>query len=234
MTLIKAILIGYGQIGRAIYEVFGKHHDLDVYDIMFKVKPQGTYDILLVAIPYSDRFVEIVNAYREEYGVQATIVFSTVAIGTTSRIPDVVHSPVEGRHPNLTESMMLFQRWVGGYHESAHQFLIEAGFRPTYLARPEFTEFLKLQSTSNYGVCIEYARYVKSVCDDLGMDYEAVKQFNRDYNDLYLDLDLPQFQRYILDPPIGPIGGTCVRPNARILDNQYPHIFLKEIYERWL
>jgi hypothetical protein len=227
---VRCILVGYGQIGRAVTQVFSGFHDIDTYDITDEIKPKGIYDLLLVCIPYSKDFVKAVNAYRKEYEVQGTIIFSTVPIGTTRKIPGAVHSPVEGKHPDLAESILLMPRWIGGQSYLATQFFEKTKMEVRHADKPEFTEFLKLQSTSNYGINIEWARYCKWVSDRLGMDYDLVKRFNRDYNELYLDLNLDQFQRYILDPPKGNIGGHCVVPNARMLDAQYPNLFLKEIY----
>jgi hypothetical protein len=227
---IKAILAGYGQIGRAVYSVYSEYHTIDVYDSTFKEMPEGKYDILLVAIPYTADFVKIVNDYRGEYGVRATIIFSTVAVGTTSQIIGAVHSPVEGKHPQLEHSIQIMRRWVGGYNKTAENFFKEAGIKPVFVDRPEHTEFMKLSSTSLYGLNIEYARYRKEVCDKLGMDFELIRQFDADYNKLYQELGMPQYQRYILNPPEGNISGHCIVPNSIILDAQYPSIFLKEIY----
>jgi hypothetical protein len=227
---MNALCVGYGEVGRAVTQVFSRFHSVEAYDITDAEKPKGVYDILLVCIPWTDDFVRIVNRYRKEYEVQATVIFSTVPIGITARIKNAVHSPIEGKHPNLAESILLMPRWMGGQSNLARQFFEKAGLTVRQVDKPEYTEFLKLQSTSNYGLNIEYARYVKWVCDNIGMDYDLVKRFNRDYNELYLDLNLDRFQRYILDPPVGNIGGHCVRGNARILDSQYPNIFLKEIY----
>lgn len=223
---MKCILVGYGEIGKAVTEVFGVSF---IHDPEKGFNCEGKYDILLVAIPYSDSFIDTVNAYRERYKVKSTIIFSTVAIGTTRKIPGAVHSPVEGKHPNLAESIRKMTRWVGGFGKLVDEFFTGAGFKPKYVT-PETTEFLKLQSTSNYGLMIEYARYVKSVCDQLGINYAHIKDFNLDYNILYKKLGLPKYQRYILDPPQGNLGGHCVVPNARMLDEQFPSMFLQEIY----
>jgi len=228
---LTGIVVGLGEIGQAVREVFSKTHDIDTYDIAIDARlPDKTYDIMLVCFPYSDIFVSEVIHYSNRFNVKASIIFSTTSIGTTSQISNAVHSPVEGKHPRLAKSIRLMPRWVGGYNELAHQFLVEAGFNPYYCEKPEHTEFLKLRSTAKYGVNIEWTRYEKTVADDLGMDFEQVKRFDRDYNLLYKQLFMPQFQRYILDPPKGMIGGHCVVPNSKILDAQYPSVFLKEIY----
>jgi UDP-N-acetyl-D-mannosaminuronate dehydrogenase len=99
------------------------------------------------------------------------------------------------------------------------------------LPSASFTEALKLLSTTEYGVNIEFARYKKQVADSLGMDYVAMKQWNLDYNNLYQRLGHLEYQKYILDPPEGPKGGHCVTPNAKILNEQYPYEMVKIVGE---
>jgi len=67
------------------------------------------------------------------------------------------------------------------------------------------------------------------VCDELDLDFQAVKSWDRQYNDLYADLGMEQFSRYILDPPQGEIGGHCVVPNAVILNKQFPSPLVEEV-----
>ncbi len=218
-----------GEVGNAVYDVFSPHHLIDTYDIRDERKPAGPYEVLLVAIPYSPTFVEVVNAYRMEWRVRCTIIFSTVAIGTTRRIPGAVHSPIEGKHPNLAHSIRLFPTWVGGKNDAALRFFRAAKIEPIVRHKPETTELLKVESTNTYGVNIENARRIAANCAVYGVDYADVKEFFRHYNRLYANLGLPQFSRYILDPPQGNIGGHCIVPNARLLHAVCPHPFLEEI-----
>jgi len=220
-----------GEVGRAVYEVFNRHHHIEPYDVNGDYPlPEGRHEVLLVAIPYSDSFVEAVNAYRRRWAVRCTIIFSTVAIGATRRVPGAVHSPVEGKHPKLARSILLMPRWVGGKNDLALRFFRAARIEPKVVHKPEWTEFLKLRSTSKYGVNIEWTRYEAEVAKDLGMDFSLVKEFDKHYNVLYMRLGMPQFSRYILEPPQGNIGGHCVRENSVLLDKQYPSLFLREIY----
>ncbi|MCK9461612.1 MAG: hypothetical protein M0R80_18440 [Proteobacteria bacterium] len=226
---MRAVLVGYGEIGKAVKSVFDPFHEIEVCEI--DRKPEGQFDIMLVAIPYVEGFEKTIEDYREEFGVKAIIFFATLAIGTTSKFENAVHSPVEGKHPDLAESIQKMPRWVGGYNEIVGEFFEKAEIKPRYVDKPEFTEFLKLRSTSKYGINIQFARYEKSVCDDLEMSFDLIKKFDQDYNDLYEEMGMPQFKRYILDAPEGKIGGHCVVPNAKILDNQYPSELLKQIYK---
>lgn len=241
---MNCILVGYGEIGKAVNEVYGKAHKIDVIDKRLqRDRYSSKYDLMLVAIPYSDDFVDIVLRYKKRFKPEGTIIFSTVQIGTTAQIHNAVHSPVEGKHPELAQSIRTMTRWVGGADE------VDEHIAPLildFLAVPikgrklnlevvsssSFTEFLKMASTSLYGVNIEFARYRNSVAKELGMDYELVKKFDLDYNKLYKGLGMTQFQRYILDPPKGDLGGHCVTPNSVLLDKQFPSLFLKEIYRK--
>lgn len=247
---MDCILIGNGQIGHAVFEVFlSNQQRVDIVDKKWVLDDpvikeamgfKNSYDIMLVTIPYSDDFVQIVKDYQKQFNPKATIIFSTVAIGTTRQIPNAVHSPVEGRHPDLAESIRKMQRFIGGISQIPlyNWNVIVDFFRPAIRSIPmyyqivdnsEHTEALKLMSTSLYGLNIEFARYRKEVADAIGMDYELVKAFDKAYNELYKELGLEQFQRYILDPPEGNLGGHCVTSNSKILNKQFPSIFLEEI-----
>ena len=213
--------------------MFSEFHDIEIHDPpKGMVVPQGwDFDLMLVAMPYSDAFVETVERYRRSYPVKSIIIFSTVQVGITSQIPGAVHSPVEGKHPHLAESIQLMPRWVGGYNKWADKFFNTANVKPVYLKRPEFTEFLKLRSTSKYGINIEWTRYEKRVADEIGMPFEFVRMFDKHYNELYNALGMPQFQRYILTPPEGLISGHCVRQNAMLLHEQFPSVFLDMVID---
>jgi len=226
----KCVIIGYGEIGKGLYEFYSKYHKIDIFDIKLKNSDfEKEYDVMLVSIPYTENFVQIVKEYQKTFKPKATIIFSTVAIGTTVQIENAVHSPIEGKHPHLQESIAKWQVFMGGKNDIALGFFTDANKLVYGLDKPEHTEFMKLQSTSNYGVMIEYARYVDSVCDDIGLDYNAIKTFNMAYNQLYKTMGMPNYQRYILDAPKGNLGGHCVTNNSLILNKQYPSIFLEEI-----
>lgn len=228
---MKAILVGYGEIGRGVYEVFGEYHQIDKYDpITAPDKPVGKYDILVLALPYFDGFIDVVKGYQEEYGVSSTISFGTTPVGTCSKI-GAVHCPVEGRHPNLAESIRITDKWLGGNDDLAERFLKEAKFNVLQLDRPEYTEFLKLRSTTAYGVNIEFARYSKKICDELGLDYARVNEWDRWVNGIYDYFNMTQFTRPILEPPVGAKGGHCVTPNAKILNKQYPNEMVRIVAE---
>jgi hypothetical protein len=227
---MKAVLIGYGEIGKGVFDVFSMYHDITPHDPDQNKTAVGKYDIMLVTIPPIKGFVQVIKDYQKQYGVKSTIVFGTTPIGTCSQI-DAVHCPVEGRHPNLAESIRITDKWLGGKDKLAHRFITEAEFTIHQLDRPEFTEFLKLRSTTVYGLNIEFARYSKDVCDSLGLNFEETKEWDKWVNRIYSHFGMDWARRYILDAPEGPKGGHCVTPNAKILNKQFPNKMVKIVGE---
>lgn len=223
--------MGYGEVGKGVADFFDEFHIIEIHDPAkgYRVAKQSC-DVLLVAIPYNHDFIATVQRYQRDYEPRGTIIFSTVAIGTTKQIDNAIHSPIEGKHPHLEDSIRIMQRWVGGPKlRVLENFFAAANLKPMWVKNPDWTEFLKLYSTSKYGVNIEYARYAKTVADSIEMPFEYTKLFDEAYNHLYTVLGQKQFQRYVLDAPDGIIGGHCIRPNSLILDEQFPSVFLKLI-----
>ncbi|OFW47591.1 MAG: hypothetical protein A2163_00795 [Actinobacteria bacterium RBG_13_35_12] len=238
---MNAVLIGYGDIGKSLYEVLSPYHKISITDMATDRVAEGTFDILLIAIPFSPVFVPFVEHYQRQYTGKGrtripTLIFSTVAIGI-SDICAAYHSPIEGRHTKIVDMIRRQTYCIGKKKDSAMDenlfiatFFEEAKLKYDFFDNAKITEFLKLRSTALFGVNIEFARYSKQVADDIGMDFELVKEYDKAHNRLCREVGMDYCQRYILDPPEGEIKGHCVVPNSIILDEQYPSVFLKEIY----
>lgn len=230
---MTSIIIGHGEIGKAVHEIIGEAFIVDK-----KLHPDTRgvkIDIMHVCIPYSSKFISDILAYEVKYKPKHIIIYSTVAIGTTRFIKRAVHSPIEGKHPELAQSIRDMKRWIGTNSKVQGDFFA-AYFRklnivPRIVNNSDHTEALKLLSTTEYGINIEFARYKKKVADEIGMKFGLTKKWNKDYNKLYHNLGLDWAQKYILDAPAGPKGGHCVTPNARILYQHYPDELVKIVGE---
>ena len=233
---MNSLIIGNGQIGRAVREVITANDEVITYDknddnFEFKVNP----DILHICFPYSEKFIEEVKWYIQGVKPWHVIIWSTVPIGTTKKIRGAVHSPVEGTHPRLARSIKNSVKWIGANDEGETEFF-ERYFKDLFIRTKlvnssDFTEALKLLSTTEYGVNIEFARYKKRVADAINMNYELTKEWNQHYNKLYHNLGIDWAQKYVLDAPVGPKGGHCVTPNAQLLYEQYPDELVKIVGE---
>lgn len=230
---MRNLVIGMGEVGNGVFNVLRtKYSDVGCRD-KDPVIIKGSVETLHIAITYSDKFEEIVKKYKEFYKSRLVIVYSTVPIGTCERL-GAVHSPIEGKHPAIGLSIQNSARWLGSSDKKAlkkAKTLWEKIVPVRELPKADFTEALKLLSTTEYGINIEFARYKKHIADELGMDYVAMKQWNLDYNELYKRLGMNWASRYILDPPKGAKGGHCVTPNAKLLHKQYPSEFTKIVGE---
>ena len=227
------LVIGYGEIGKAVGKNIGEH---DFYDLARGGTTGDSYEILHICFPFSGVFVDDVRFYIDAFKSEHVIIWSTVQIGTTKQILGAVHSPVEGKHPDLAMSISIMQRWIG-LNDSVeglwwYDYFKDLGLQVKLVTNSDHTEALKLLSTTEYGVNIEFARYKQHVADKIGMDYELTKDWNIEYNRLYKGLMLDNtFQKYVLDAPDGPKGGHCVTPNARLLDKQFPSELTKIVGE---
>lgn len=228
---MKAILIGYGEVGKGVYDAFKDYHDIEIQDpLLGKEAPLDDYEVMLVAIPYNEHFIELVKQYQLVFKPQTVIVFSTVPIGT-SRQCGAVHSPIEGRHDKMAEYIRAARHWLGGNNQRAISFFVKADLSVIVCTEPEQTEFLKLRSTTIYGINIEFARYCAKVGKELGMAPDVFELYDQDYNDLNVGMQKIEYVRYILKAPEGIIGGHCVLPNAKILQEQYPHPFIQTMLD---
>ena len=231
----KQIVIGLGEVGSAVLTNLVERYDVDTFDLSDEKIVEGEYDVLHICYPYSEDFVKITKAYKKRFNPKVIIIYSTLKVGTTKQIPRAVHSPIEGVHPNLAKSTKNFRRYIGFNNRKVASLARKIWYPITHKIRlvenSDITEFLKLASTTEYGLNIEFTRYKSQVIYALGGGYEIAKDWNKDYNKLYKAMGIDWARKYVLDAPEGPKGGHCVTPNARLLHEQYPNILVREVAE---
>jgi hypothetical protein len=231
--MMDAVLIGYGEVGRGLFGALSRYHKIGVVDPKFDMDAKYGWpcDILMIAIPYSEEFELAVEDYKLMFMPKETIIFSSVPIGTSAKL-GAIHSPIEGLHNNMISSIRHHPRWMGGRSEIARDFFIQAGLEVCEAERPEITEFLKLQSTTIYGINLEWARYCAKMAEEIGFDFKILTLYNKDYNNLVLSVHRePKFVRYNLTAPVGNIGGHCILPNAKLLVKDHTHPFIQTLLD---
>jgi len=233
---MKVKILGYGEIGQAVTKFIERHVgiDLAIEDPAYKLFPpqKAKFDYVLVCIPYSDNFVQIVM--KELKVTNHIIIFSTVPIGTTEQIQKAVHIPIEGKHPDLLESLDNWEFFMG-YNDTLTlydyiEFFSDIGKIVTPVKGTRTTEACKLLSTLIYGVNIEFYRFAENLLKKNNADGKVFQYYNRAYNQLYEHLGHTGIKRYILEYPEGEIGGHCVVPNAKFIDGIFPDI-VKNTYK---
>lgn len=215
---MKTIIIGRGEIGEALGKVLAQYKPEFVDPAYGLSSSYLTCDIMHICIPFSDKFVEIVEEYKNQYVPKYVVVHSTTPVGTCEEL-DAIHSPCRGLHPDLESGIRTFVKFIGGEDASAvADYFRRAGLRVVLFDDSRTTEALKLYDTTYYKVCIEFAHRVKKFCEENELNFHEVYTLpNQTYNEGYTQLGHPEFVRPVLQPIMAPIGGHCVLPNEILL-----------------
>ena len=256
----NVLIIGYGQIGQSIARLYDSSYNLFTKDSTDALTNRGVryegeamnelikfypFDVCHIAFTYSPDFEKEAAEYIKKFYPALTIIESTVPVGTTRRLIvktglPIVHSPVSGKHPNLTESIKTFKKLIGAIDKDTAARAIShystLGVDCMAYNSPEETELAKLLCTTYYGWNIMFMKNVHQLCEKLGVDFDNVyTKTNHNYNAGYTALKSPQFVRPVLKYMGNGIGGHCIWQNANILnDAEYlQEIVMHIIAEGW-
>lgn len=215
------LVIGCGEIGTAISKI------LDCEGIDINQTPDfKTYKCLHICFPYSEKFIEYVENYRERFSPDYIIVHSTVPVGTCKKM-NVVHSPVRGVHPELEEGIRTFVKYFGGDEAySCSRIFADRGLTVHITSNSDDTEAMKIWDTTVYGVNILLEKEIHKFCQKNGLDFDLIyTEANKTYNEGYEKLGHPEFKKYNLKHMPGEIGGHCILPNIKLLESKVTNWF---------
>jgi UDP-N-acetyl-D-mannosaminuronate dehydrogenase len=241
----KVLVIGLGEIGLPLYELFRECNRFLIYGIdvdeakMLTIEHKevpNKVDIMHICIPFigQDEFVNLVLNYIFRFKPKLVIINSTISPRTTEKIKDscsclVAHSPVRGVHINLEHMKWELKRWtkyVGGTDSdsttAACKHFELAGFKTKVLKSCLETEIGKLFETT-------YRAWMISCFQEM---HRIARFFKADFNDVtdFLeDTHLVRHDRPIMFPDV--IGGHCLIHNAELLLKSYNSKFLQLIFE---
>lgn len=218
---MKTLIIGYGEVGKALTQVLHDNYDIEIVDSNPTSAPVDypeNAEIMHICFPYSDNFIKHVQDYQAKYNPKFTVIHSTVPVGTSSQVK-AIHSPIRGIHPNLESGIRTFPKFLGGEQASlVADYFRRAGLKVMLFDKAETTEAMKLFDTEYYRHNIEFAKRVKRYCDEKGLNYHEVYTLgNQTYNEGYTALGHPEFVRPVLQPIMTEIGGHCLLPNKELI-----------------
>lgn len=213
---MKGLVIGAGEVGKSLFNVLKEHYATSIVDV--SPPDVEAIEILHIAFPYSDNFIQYVKDYQEKYKPKYTVIHSSVPVGTSEQC-GATHSPIRGLHPHLESGIKTFVKFIGGSQASeVADYFRRAGLRVALFDKATTTEAMKLFDTTYYGVCIDFAKRVKEYCDKHDLNFHEVYTLgNQTYNEGYTQLGHPEFVRPVLQPIMKPIGGHCIVPNRELL-----------------
>lgn len=232
MTSEESVLVvGLGEIGRPLYDIFSESRRFNVYG--YDIDPSKSIDkydelpkpvdFLHIAIPFSDKFIDIAINYAEEFRPRLIFIHSTIAPGTIRKINDeikipIAYTPVRGKHPKIRRHLLFWTKWVTvlplSQLEGAVEHLRSVGFkvRP-YMGSPESLELAKLWETIYRAVMIASWQEIHRIARRFGADIEAIAEFVGEVHEVLRD-------RPVYYPDY--IGGHCLIPNTEILRSVFP------------
>lgn len=235
-------ILGIGEVGLAIkkivekkYLVFTKNRKKDF------IKDQKVA-VLHICIPYTNQFVNISVKAIKKYQPSLTIVESTVAPGTTDKIYRktnclVCHSPIRGVHPNLSQGIKTFIKYIGptsaAAGKKARKYYQDLGIKTQLFKDSKTTEIAKLMDTTYYGWNIVFQKEMAKICNKNKISFEeAYTKWNQTYNQGYTKLKMTHVVRPVLKNVKGKIGGHCIIANCQTLNktiaNPISKIILKQ------
>lgn len=234
-------IMGYGEVGSSLGNIYKENnYKLNVYDPYKNIYDDfSKVNVLNVCIPCKtkEKFLSDVFEVLEKTQCKLLIIHSSILIGIISDIKkvhpelNIVHSPIRGVHPNLTDGIKTFVKYVGhvdGDLESgmaAKEHLEAIGLNVTVTTSKQ-TILMKLLSTTYYGMCIAFTEDMGKLCDKENIDMEMIHDWTKTYNKGYTELNMENVCRPVLSriPGGKKIGGHCVIPNANLLKSMYPKI----------
>ena len=223
------LIVGGGEVGETLHELF----DYPVFDI----NPtrcidfnNSKYDIIHIAIPYEEGFVDRIRVLTLTTECKAVIIHSTVPPHTGEEIQSLVNvpvisSPIRGMHENFVADLKKYVKFYGfnGMYDSLieteflNQFMGK-GIKMSRLSNGRTCELAKiLCDTSYYGWLITYRNICDFVAKDNDVNPDEMWTVNEDVEN----------KPIMYSDPNG-ITGHCVMPNLELVDNQY---FIKYIEE---
>lgn len=220
---MKTLIVGAGQVGTALKEVLANYHEVHIKDL--QDYPLKDVEVMHICYPEHTGFVKTTKNYIKQYKPRLTIINSSVSVGTTSKCgPDVVYSPVRGRHPSLAKEMTVFAKFSGCWNESkaieATDYFNNSGWREAYaIDNPDALEYLKLMSNVHMGLEVAWRQEVNRMMKRFNVNGEHYDQWEQTYSDGYRNLGQWHLMRSRMNP--GPIGGHCILPCTEILGSQF-------------
>jgi len=210
---MKHLIIGAGEIGQSLKHVF---KNADIHDV--KPLPKKNYDILHISFPYSKNFEAQVKNYQKRYDADYTVIHSTVPLGTSRKL-NACHSPVTGKHPDLTESLYTFKKPLAGHGSDViREEFIKHGVAPLMYNEPEECEASKLWELNIYGINILLQKDIAKYCEKHNLDFDNVyTKMVEKYNMGYSQMGLDHYKMFKLKNMKGKLGGHCVVQNAKNL-----------------
>ena len=242
----KVLIIGLGEVGHSLYDLFRENGKFDVYGYDVDEQKANTLtgktqlvkdvDVMHACYPCPNQewFVQTTLDYISEVKPKLTIINSTVPPGTTEKIVQrknslVAYSPIRGMHKSLDtmkRDILFWTKYVGGITEEAatlaRKHFEKLGLKVKVLKGPVETELAKVFETTYRAWMIVCFQEMHRIARHFNANFGEVVDFLADTH--RVDLNKP-----LHFPDV--IGGHCLIPNTKLLLSVYDSKFLHLVLE---
>lgn len=223
------LVVGLGEVGKPLHTILQKQNPEVIGIDIEPVSVDKHVGILHVCFPFlaPDSFQQIVVEYARKYSPELIVVNSTVVPGTTRGIENstgipCVYSPIRGKHTKMVDDLYLYVKFVAGSNAEATQrvqaHFQSAGLKSEVITAPETLELAKLLETTYFGLLIAWAQEMNRFAAGVQADYLEIGKFFS---------EIAYLPKVLFQPGI--IGGHCVMPNIRLLEQRFQSDFLETI-----
>jgi len=241
MKVRNVLVVGLGEIGTAIASFLKNRPNISLQTRDKKNKKIILpIDVMHICYPYTNDFVKTTLQYRRKYEPELILIESTVLPGTTGEIQHFLekyniktmlcHSPIRGRHAEgLENGLLKYTKFIGParpeFGSIAEHYYNSLGLKTCVCRDALTTEFIKILSTTYYGLMIAYWQEIRRITKQFGLAENEIRQW-------FLTSTLEshfQHMRPVFYP--SKIGGHCVMPNLHLLNRVFPSKFVDVILE---
>ena len=224
----RTLVVGIGEVGGALAEVLERSGPVLKHDLE-RMEFDEPIGVMHFCIPFSSRaqYESAALEYIQRFRPALTIINSTVLPGTTRSIgvksgAQVAFSPVRGKHVRMAQDLVRYTKFVAAVDPQvaamAAKHLESMGLKPRTMTKVETLELAKLAETTYFGVQIAFAQELNRFAEALRADYFEATDF-------FEEVDFLPRVRYFP----GFIGGHCVIPNIKLLQQLRDSDFLEAI-----
>jgi len=225
------IVAGLGEIGTPLYKLLSKSELVLGYDINPKLmKKEINFNkidvtVLHICIPFTSNFLDRVNSLYKKFHPELIVIHSTVSPYTTQKLQQkikipIVYSATRGIHKRMVSDMKKYTKYFAIEKNAPKKkwatktfstILKKCGVKTKRMSDPITLELAKiLVDTSYYGWLINYAQLSNMIAKKHNVDYDEMWGFS------------DEIHRFLGNRPKmfpGFIGGHCVIPNLKLIDN---------------
>ncbi len=208
------LVVGLGEIGMPLYQLLkNRNFKVDGYDpnvqgFNAKALLAQRYDMVHIAIPWSDNFLQITNSYNKF--TKNLVIHSTVPTGTSEKI-GAIYSPVRGIHNDMLNQL----DWFSKYYSGKVNVEFEKRF-PKAINAPDsnMLERTKAMQLKYYALLIAFRKWVDK------------------NHPIYWHFMIELHQKFGIFPILyndhKDIGGHCIRENQWLIEDPLLDKFIRD------